>query len=596
MVMDSAALVLFAIRSTIKLGQQLRRAFVDATKRRELILPLPNFFSSPDAISAATYFAGPGQRHVGKAPRLGQLLQKRRTPGQELTTDENAELVTFHSEFFNLDVAEKGDPTQPDAGTALTAGELHALITIRQWQRDTDPNPPVIQRVAGSLIEIGIDYAVNVPGAFHQDSNHGKAITGFLRGLQEINFSETQLRDLPTRLFVATLDALSAESGLLSGDPKVQELITVTTKSLSTEVAHRLAQHTNNLTAQERVADWAGLVFRSVLSSAGRLVISDPKRFLGVDQPGDIAAIAHVGDAVLSFVLDQPDMRLDRIFGAEGLNTVVKAALAAIGEHPEILRTNQAGLQKLLSEVATQLARYDTVVTPDILPELVCLVLDKTGENLVLLWPDLAKNPAKNLALTAARTALDIFTQEPPAGAKWTPRFSRDDLLAVCEASLGELVANPGWLITEAGEVNDNLKVALEAVLGVLRARGDRRLSPAVGVDVLRAAVQAVARRKEFLDRMPDGKPLVAGALDAILSTIFGSQARAEVQWRLVQVEAIRSMVHIGLDQLARTQLRPELLARLREVLDAQVKLIGGGKPWDANTFDAALNLALQPV
>jgi hypothetical protein len=138
--------------------------------------------------------------------------------------------------------------------------------------------------------------------------------------------------------------------------------------------------------------------------------------------------------------------------------------------------------------------------------------------------------------------------------------------------------------------------VALEAVLGVLRARGDRRLSPAVAVDVLRAAVQAVARRKEFLDRMPDGTPLVAGALDAILSTIFGSQARAEVQWRLVQAEAIRSMVHIGLDQLARVQLRPELLARLREVLDAQAKLISGGKPWDANIFEAALSVALQPV
>ncbi|HSB80468.1 MAG TPA: hypothetical protein VLM91_16935 [Candidatus Methylomirabilis sp.] len=559
-----------------------------------MILPLPNFFSSSDAVSAANYFAGPGRRHVQEAPRLGQLLQKRQTPGQALTAGENAELVTFHTEFFNLDLAEKGGLGLSETGETLTAGDLNALITIRQWQRGTDPNPPVIQRVAGSLIEIGIDYAVNVPGAFDQDSNHGKAIAGYLRGLQEINFSETQLRDLPTRLFVATLDTLSQESGLLSGDPKVQELITVTTKSLSTDVARRLAQHTDDLTAQERVADWADLIFRSVLSSAGPLVIADPKRFLGVDQSGEIAAVTRVGDAVLGLVLDQPDMRLDRVFGREGLNTVVKAALAAIGEHPEILHVNQSGLQKLLSEVATQLARYDTVVTPDILPELARLVLDKTGENLALLWPGLANDPAKNLALTAARTTLDILTQVPPPGARWSPRFSRDDLLAVCEASLGELVANPGWLITKSGDVNDNLKVALEAALGVLRARGDRRLSPAVGVDVLRAAVEAVARRKEFLDRMPGGEPLVAAALDAMLSTIFGSQARAEVQWRLVQSEAIRSVVHIGLDQLARAQLRPELVSRLQAVLDAQVKLISDGKSWDANTFEAALNAALQ--
>ena len=52
MVSDSAALVLFAIRSALKLGQQLRLAYVDNTKRRELVLPLPNFFSSPDVVSA----------------------------------------------------------------------------------------------------------------------------------------------------------------------------------------------------------------------------------------------------------------------------------------------------------------------------------------------------------------------------------------------------------------------------------------------------------------------------------------------------------------------------------------------------------------
>jgi hypothetical protein len=248
----------------------------------------------------------------------------------------------------------------------------------------------------------------------------------------------------------------------------------------------------------------------------------------------------------------------------------------------------------LLSEVATQLAQHDTVVTPDILPDLARLVLDKTGENLALLWPDLANDPAKNLALTAARTALDILTREPPAGAAWTPRFSRDDLLVVCEASLGELVANPGWLITEAGDVNDNLRAALEAVVGVLRARGDRRLSPAVAVDVLRAAIAAVARRKEFLDPMPGGEALVSAALDAMLTTIFGSQARAEVQWRLVQSEAIRSVVQVSLDQLARAQLRPELISRLKTVLDAEVKLIGDGKPWDVHTFEVDLSTALQ--
>lgn len=593
MVTDSAALVLFAIRSAVRLSHQLRLAYIDSTKRRDLILPLPNFNSVTDVTSAANFFEVLRPDYMQKAPRVKLLLEKRKKPGQELTADETGELLILHTEYFNLDLAEQ-DPDSAQAGAVLTAAEFDALLTVRQWQRGTDPNPPVIQRVAGALIEIGIDYAVNVPGAFHQDSKQGRAVAGFLSGLSEINFSETQLRDLPTRLFVATLDTLSEESGLLSGDPKVQELIKVTTKGLSTDVARRIEENKGNLVKQERVADWGDLVFRSVLSSAGRLVVSDPKRFLGVDEPGQIAAVAKVGNAVLGLVLDQPEQRLDRIFGREGLNTVVKAALEAVGEHPEILHVNQAGLQKLLGAVATQLGQHDTVLTPDILPELARLVLDKTGENLALLWPGLATDPTKNIALTALRTALDILTKEPPAGAKWTPRFSRDDLLAVSEASLGEIVANPGWLITKAGALDEHLAVVLEATVGVLRARGDQRLSPAVGVDVLRATLQAVSRRQEFVDRMPGGEPLVAAALDAILGTIFSEHASPKVQWRLVQSAAIRGVVHVGLDQLARAELRPEMIARLQAVLGTQLKRIDDGKTWDVALFEADLNTALQ--
>jgi hypothetical protein len=57
MITDSAALVLFAIRSSVRLGHEARQAYVDATRRRHLSLPLPNFFSSSNAADAFQYFA-----------------------------------------------------------------------------------------------------------------------------------------------------------------------------------------------------------------------------------------------------------------------------------------------------------------------------------------------------------------------------------------------------------------------------------------------------------------------------------------------------------------------------------------------------------
>ena len=55
MISDSAALLMFAIRSSIKLGQQARQSFVDSTRRRELFLPLPNFFAGTNEFDAKQY-------------------------------------------------------------------------------------------------------------------------------------------------------------------------------------------------------------------------------------------------------------------------------------------------------------------------------------------------------------------------------------------------------------------------------------------------------------------------------------------------------------------------------------------------------------
>ena len=118
MISDAAALVLFAIRSSIKLGQQMRQAYVDSTKRRDLVLPLPNFFSTPDLISAVNYFDGPGKVHLAQSPRLGELLQKSKTSGKELEGEDLAEVLTCFKEFFNLDLAAKVTERAPLASVS----------------------------------------------------------------------------------------------------------------------------------------------------------------------------------------------------------------------------------------------------------------------------------------------------------------------------------------------------------------------------------------------------------------------------------------------------------------------------------------------
>ena len=603
MVSDSAALVLFAIRSALKLGQQLRLAYVENTKRHELVLPLPNFFSSPDVVSATNYFAGPGARHVAASARLAAMLNKQKQPGQVLIEAEQAELCAFHAEFFNVDLALSGRLGQASDGSSLSADELNALITIRQWRRGTDPNPPVVQRLAGTFVEIGIDYFLNVPGALNKNSSHGKVVAGFLEALSGINLTEEQLRDLPVRLFAASVETISAHPEWMTGDTQVQELVKVATQAVCTNTARRLQQlqagGNSDLVKEQRVLDWAELVFRSVLSSAGQLVLAEPKRFLGVPGDAEGALVTQVGHAVLGLVLDQDKLDSQRLFSTKGLGKIIQAALSVAGEHPEILiGSKDSALQTLLGEIAQQLSQYDTPLTPDLLPELVRIILSKTGEHLALLWPDFSNEPENHLLLSAVGATLQILTRPPDAKAKWRSQFSRDNLLAVIPAVVNEVTANPNWVLSKAGKEPDNLRAALSAAMTVLRNRADQRLSPSTAVEILTETIRAVGLRQEFLAQLPQsippaGQPIIAAALDAVLAAAFNHPPETAAAWQLLRPGALTAMVRCGLQQLAKSRLRPELIPAFATALQNQIDTIAEGKPWDPAAYETALLAAL---
>ena len=596
-----AELIMFAIRSAIKLGQQSRAAYVDATRRRELVLPLPNFPTEITADSAGGYFVGAGVRHVQQSPRLAVLVDKwkARTP---LADAERDELRVFRCECFVQDLTEAGLPVTAADVSTFDPEDLRTLLAVRQWGRGTDPTPSALQRVGGTLIEIGVDYLATMPGALNANSTVGKLAQAALTGLEPLKFSEISLSELPARLFVATLETVAARPDLLTGDPKIQELVKVTANGLATDVGARVAtmraSGDSDSSREERVAQWGELVFRSILGTGGRMVLEDPKTFLGLEPAGEAALVSEVGKGVLGLILDEPDGDLSRVFSREGVDTVMKAALTAVARHPELLvGTRDQGLRALLVSIASELGQFETVLTPAMLPEVTRLILEKTGENLELLWPEMARRPENHLLLTAAKTALAILTKAPPAGARWKPAFGRDDLLAVTGTVFDELVQNPAWLVAAAGNGDASLQVALEAALGVLRARGTSRLSVATATEVLQSSIRAVALRSEFLERMPaggplPGQPVLAAALDATLGTILDPPG-PRAAWRLARADAVAGVVQIGLGELARRGASPQRVATLDTFLREQAAGIEAGRAWDLDTFAAGLRTTL---
>jgi hypothetical protein len=605
--MASSDLILFAIQSALRLGVQARAAYVDATRRRALVLPLPNYQAKSDVYDAVEYFKGPGKRHVPKSKFLKDLRDHLRETDNitqivdTLGEEQKTELIVLHSDFATLDFTEKGYEFEK-AYDQFTSEDLINILRIRQWRKGNDPYPTLLRRFAGTFIEIGVDHLAHYPGALNKNSRCGKALFALFDSLDQITFSEEfaeeRIGDLPGRLLIATLETVSENSQFLSGDPKYQKLIAVTSDALVKDVASRIntiresTGGAGSEDAEARVKAWAELVFRSVLASGGRFVASNPKEFLGVEEPAESELVSHVGQAVLGFVLDQPEGNVDRVFGREELEVVIRAGLSALGKHPELLlHVENVGLKSLLSQVASEVLRHDALLKTGILPELVRLILDKTGENLYLLWPHWAKHPENHLLITAARVVAESLTSVPPA-AKWRPQFTREDMLRVFEATFDEFVNNPGWLMDRSGNVNDNLKVAFEAVVGIFRRQQDRRLSTHDASHILSAALKAVARRQEFLEGLSNGTPMVAALIDAMLSSIFRKKDDMAA-WSLVRSEVIIGSIEAVLNLLEETGVTEQKVKKLRAVMKNQVKVINEGRPWSPELFEAALRTQL---
>jgi len=614
MVTSSATLVLFAIRSAVKLGQQAMIAYVDSTRRRELTLPLPDFFSSLSVNDAVAFFETIGKRFVDGyeingefvkgSKRLKLLLNK--VENQSIQKEEEEELKTFHTEFWNLDSAESGNLLW-EKNVYVDPIAINALITVRQWRRGADPTSSTLQRIAGTFVEIGVDYALISPDLFDKNSSTGKALTAFLQAMDEIPFSEADLSELPFRMFIATMETVSEHAELASGDQKVQELIRVTAMALSTDVAARIKEINNSglnaiekRNARFRIEEWAELVFRSTLASGGRLVVSDPGRYLGMKDAGGQALVTNVGGSVLDLILIQKNGNLDTVFSRAGLETVLAASLKTVGEHPEILTdTNNEGLRKLLSQIATDLSQVENLLNRDILPEIARMTLERSAENIDVFWPDLKNHPEKNLLLTAAKNTLEILSRKPEKAETWKPSFSRSDLLTVTEAVFDEFVANPSWLIDKSGEINNVLRDVLKAALDVLRNRGDRCLSTAVARDVLCEVLKAAALRKEFFDKLPPdhsqaGQQIIIAAIDAVLATIFSEALDAKAAWQLLRSDVITGLVKVSLNEMAKSKLDAGTIAKLEEVLKNEVESLVEGKAFNLDSFSKALSESLQ--
>ena len=581
MAFGAAEIIMFGIKAGVRLYGQARQAYVEKTRQRELVMPLPGLGHSPTVNRAFAYFKDnvQGKRYVAESVRLAELHEKAKagaTAFEKNHRDEAKEYAELYK-FYRLG----------DAGTLVNdkflLSEIVALNTVAQWRRGETPHPTAIRRIAGTVTEIGIDFFATGPGSGKLAGNSPTSLllTEVLRTLDDHSFVSEGLEGAIEKVFIATLDAIEENPAIISGDPKMQKFVSGVAGGVVEDIQQRIDGLAENqrLFAADRLGEVAHAVFRSVVRNGADMVLENPETFLGTQAAGESAMASKLGKIILDAVLpaDSTGLDLSAIATGESLDKLVKGALAVIAEHPDLMGIDNPGIERMVQETVTELASQTQKIGPDLFPDIAQLVLEKTAANLDLFWtPD---DPERNLAVTAVRSLLGELAREPQAGT-WKASLSRSQVLNIVEAVLDDLADNPA-LVSRKVAGKPAIEAAIAAILTGLAQQELDNFSSATATEIAVRGLKAATERWEMLECLPGGADAAALALTSVIDTVFAGLTAGDTKaaWRLTQGHVLVAIFDNAFAKLTDYGVTADSLTKLSAALDeARTNLEAGGR------------------
>ncbi len=548
----TAEAIIFAINSAIKLGRNVQKAYAESLKSREILLPLPRFSGEPALLTVEEFFNNRdkiegGARFVSKIERLHFLHTTYSESGLEKEEDK-AEYISYYVHFYDLQqqdnqvirLNDQDAPIQID-DSRLNVNDLLSLLRIRQYENPKMAKTSALQIVAGTLVEIGIDYFNQVPGALNSNSSFGKAMQSFLAALDDIPFSDGEaFREMShlilPKLFITAAEVVGEFSSEISSDEKLQQFIQATSKGLANDLFEKVQKIKKDTALgalqkdeeSDKTVRWGQLVLRSMVKNAGTYVFSSPAELFDTNDGGS-QLIQSTGGALLEIILSDPDkIDIGKAFNIESLDRMVKVALSVVAEHPSLVMApngeKREGFRNIVIGISKALAESG-IQRPDFLPELVRLVLEHTAGNLEMLWIPKAEGKGEHLLVIAIKQLLEVIS-EPIPDATWRPHLSKAQLIAIAENILEEVVDNPEW-VRKREEKPTLLKEVLRAVFRALaKIPKHERFSGEVVILLIRISMRTVANSQLVLKKIPwdneENKVVVLNkALDLVFAYTF---------------------------------------------------------------------------
>jgi len=588
-------IIMFGINAGVRLHGQARQAYVEKTRERELLMPLPGLGHSPTITRAFAYFKDniQGRHFVATSIRLAELHEMAKAGAQTFGQNHPAEA----KEYVELYSFYRSGDDGKLVNEKYLLSEVVALNSVAQWRPGETPHPTALRRIAGTVTEIGIDYFANGPGAGKIAGNTPTHVLlkEVLRTLDDHSFVSQGLEGTIEKVFIATLDAIEEHPAIVSGDPKIQKFVSGVAGGVVADIQKRIDELPENqrLFAADRLSEVARAVFRSVVRNGAETVLENPDTFLGTETGGESAMASKLGTIVLDAVLpkDSTGTDLSAMATGETLDKLVKGALAVLAEHPDMMGIDNPGIEKIIQGVSSSLAVRTEKLGPDLFPDVARLVLEKTADNLELFWKP--EDDAQNIAGNAVSMLLGELAREPASG-KWRLRLSKSQALNIVEAVLDDLADNPA-IVTRMVSGKPAVEAAIEAILTGFAEQKLETFSSASAVQIVVSGLKAATARWEMLEPLGAGGDSAKLAINAVIDMVFAGIAAGsdKVTWRLTQGHILVAIFDNAFVKLSDHGVSEVSLSKLNEALDKARTDLEANRRFSIDNFAADLESRL---
>lgn len=465
--MIDPSLVIFAIEAGAKLGRKINEVLVDQTAERPLVFPLGDLAGSIAQADANEFFEAHPDLTAADGSCAGfadaQKLQYYRTA------------VLLQDKVYSG----LGDPK-----TMLV--QLRGLEQFRQGYGVKNP----VRRVAGTLIEIGVDFCIAHPEALGRDSTARKLIVAFVTSLDDTDFSDASSQVVLRDIFSATLVTLADHASLVADERRVQALVG--------GIARTLADDFKKMPIEARLGRQQLLsrIGSSLVRGAAGAFTENLDLFIPANDRTR-GLVQSTLEQVLAGIKDNEDL-----FTNETIELVFRSALRATAENPGAFTDNKV-LGQLIGQTVGVLAdrQWDQLFTSETAGAILFEALEVARENIeTLIAPDTPREQlvARTLAAVAASLSTALA-----GGGKVQDLLSRRQLIELTRAVLGEVARHPDQLVGADGK-DPRLTVLAQVVGSVAKALGKdpkKLVNGTTFIEVVRIALRTAALN---VDRLID--------------------------------------------------------------------------------------------